>query len=125
MRYIYPSFKAIFTVFIFLVAASIARDSFQNIVIAGMGYIYSIANIGILSIRHQNAENMIITMRLFASLAQSIPNFEEDIDQERLWGNLDKADRNLAQGNVINLIDMISNVLVVIGSTYLVIVSAV
>lgn len=123
MRYILPLLKAVLTICVFFIAFFAAKDPFQIIVAAGIGYTYSIANMGTSTIRLQNTAHMITMMRCFNSYSKSIPGCKEGINLELPWNNLDEAERKLQQREIDVGIDIFSNILVIVGSTYFVFMS--
>ena len=124
MQYIFPIFKAIITLAVFIAATSVASTSFQYIVVAIMGIIYITLNLGITLIQETIYKNQTQTFRLFQILGQNNPGFKEEFDNYQMKDIYSEFDVNLNDGKIKIKIETASSILILLGCLYLIFTSS-
>ncbi len=118
MKYVIDILKAIFSIAVFVAAASIASSEFQNIVIAGLGLIYVTADLGIASLSQKQGESMLSNLRFFMLVLKTTA--KEDVDSPHLERKIETAEKRLDQNKVALSIHAIAGTFILLGCIYLI-----
>lgn len=118
MKYVLAVLKAIFSIAVFVAAASIASSQFQNIVIAGLGLIYVTADLGIASLYQKQGESMISNLRFFILVLKTTA--KEEVDSPYLERKIETSEKFLDQNKITLGIQAIAGIFILLGCIYLI-----
>ncbi len=120
MKYLFTIISGVFSVAIFAVAASIATSPFENVIVAGMGFIYVSLRVILIFLAQNIANSNSGLMRLMLVVIEMSAKPEHDIDITGPRNDLDISDKSIDLQSRLNGIEFIFYIIISLGSLYLV-----